>query len=89
MDKSDYQFVDMGIVDSCCGSGGTFGFTQPEISLAIGSKLMARIQDTNAGIVATSCPGCMLQIEGLAKRRGASLQVRHIATIAAQIIKNT
>lgn len=46
----------------CCGSAGIYNITQPEQSQKLRDRKMENIAATNAPIVATSNPGCHLQI---------------------------
>ena len=46
----------------CCGSAGIYNITQPEQSRKLRDRKMENIAVTNAPIVATSNPGCHLQI---------------------------
>lgn len=54
--------------DHCCGGGGLFGVTHREISLRILDRKMAAFDQTEADVLCTSCPSCMLQL-GLGLRR--------------------
>ncbi len=49
----------------CCGLGGVFGATSPAISRELGRERLAAYQATGAGVVATSCSGCLLQLQRL------------------------
>lgn len=49
----------------CCGLGGVFGVTSPHISRELGRERLAVYQATGAGVVATSCSGCLLQLQRL------------------------
>lgn len=51
----------------CCGLGGVFGATSPHISRELGRERLAAYQATGAGVVATSCSGCLLQLTRLAQ----------------------
>ena len=46
----------------CCGSAGIYNITQPEQSRKLRDRKMENIAATNAPIIATSNPGCHLQI---------------------------
>jgi glycolate oxidase iron-sulfur subunit len=49
----------------CCGLGGVFGVTSPQISRELGRERLSVYQATGAGVVATSCSGCLLQLQRL------------------------
>ncbi|MEQ1748296.1 MAG: (Fe-S)-binding protein [Prosthecobacter sp.] len=46
----------------CCGSAGIYNITQPEQSAKLLKRKVAHIEGTHAPIVATSNPGCHLQL---------------------------
>jgi glycolate oxidase iron-sulfur subunit len=47
----------------CCGSAGIYNITQPEQSRKLLDRKVKNIQLTGAGIVATSNPGCHMQLK--------------------------
>jgi glycolate oxidase iron-sulfur subunit len=52
----------------CCGSAGIYNITQPEQSGKLLDRKVAHIQSTGCSSVATSNPGCHMQIaRGLAR----------------------
>lgn len=50
----------------CCGLGGVFGVTSPQISRELGRARLAAYEATGAGVLATSCSGCLVQLTRLA-----------------------
>lgn len=75
------EFVEMENADGCCGLGGTFGIKHRETSLSIQEKKMRSIQKTGARIVATACPGCMIQLMDGMRRHDMPVQVVHVAQL--------
>lgn len=73
--------VEMAEPARCCGGGGSFSMTHPHISIEIGRWKIRDIMSTQAQVVVTSCPGCVLQIQEVAQREGANLRVLHIAEV--------
>ncbi len=65
----------------CCGGGGSFSLSNPEISVEIGRWKVQDILSTEAQAVVTSCPGCILQIQEVAQREGAAFQVLHLVEL--------
>ena len=54
----------------CCGSAGVYNLTQPETAMALQKRKVGHIFSTQVRVVATSNPGCHLQISiGLARRQ--------------------
>ncbi|MCG0278802.1 MAG: (Fe-S)-binding protein [Thermanaeromonas sp.] len=69
---------------SCCGFGGTFALSYPNLSREIGSVKAKLLLDTGAETVITSCPGCMLQLADILFRRNSSVKVKHLAELLAE-----
>ena len=61
----------------CCGSAGIYNITQPELSQEILERKMAHIAATDADIVATGNPGCLLQIQLGIQKQGLSMKAMH------------
>lgn len=79
------EFVEMADADACCGGGGSFQLQHPEISSGITSKKIRSIKNTAAGIVASGCSGCRLQIRGNLKDE--AIQVMHPVELLARALK--
>ena len=65
----------------CCGSAGIFNLVQPEMAAELGRRKAASIADAKPDIVATTNPGCMLQITAAARAAGAHLPIVHVVEI--------
>jgi glycolate oxidase iron-sulfur subunit len=64
----------------CCGSAGIYNITQPEQSAKLLKRKVANIESTQALVVATSNPGCHLQLlNGLQGRVGVTQPVTLLA----------
>jgi len=55
------KFVDMPEKDMCCGAGLGYNISHQELSNKILSRKMKNIRTSGAGVVATGCPGCIMQ----------------------------
>ena len=64
-------------VEECCGGAGIYGITQPELGGRIGSHKVEAVLETDARVVATGNPGCMMQIGGELRMRGMEVDVVH------------
>jgi L-lactate dehydrogenase complex protein LldE len=69
--------------DICCGFGGAFCVKYPAISQAMVDDKIDDIEASGAETVLAGDLGCLMQIAGRLKRRGSTVQVRHIAEILA------
>lgn len=75
------NYVEMEGADKCCGLGGSFGLTHRDVSLAILDTKMESIKKTEAEVVVTSCPGCLIQLMDGVRRHRISIDVRHISQL--------
>jgi len=71
-------YVEMDDADRCCGSGGTYGLTHRNTSLKILDKKTNHILDSGADVVATACPGCMIQLKDGMLRNGSDIKIFHV-----------
>ena len=75
--------VDLAKADKCCGFGGTFSVKYPEISAAIAEEKVDNIMASGADTVTGCDISCLMNIDGILKRRNASIKALHIAQILA------
>jgi len=54
----------------CCGSAGIFNLLQPDTANQLGDRKVENLLTTNADAVASSNPGCLLQLMHGLRRRG-------------------
>jgi len=78
-----YKLVEMKYPDRCCGQGGSYSLKYPGISDAIMDRKLKDIIDTQADMVVTACPGCLMQIQGGLEKQGSKVVVKHIAQMLA------
>jgi L-lactate dehydrogenase complex protein LldE len=67
----------------CCGFGGTFCIKYPAISDKMVSDKAADIEATGAGTLLAGDLGCLLNMAGKLTRRGAAVEIRHVAEVLA------
>lgn len=82
-----YEFVQAEEERVCCGFGGTFSAKFPVLSKELLDNKMANIEATGATVVATECPGCVMQIRGGLTRKGSPVKVMHTAELLAKARK--
>jgi L-lactate dehydrogenase complex protein LldE len=69
----------------CCGFGGTFCIKYDEISLDIVERKIDDVIKTGADTLLAGDLGCLLNMAGALKRRGSSIEVRHVAEVLADM----
>ncbi|MES9976263.1 MAG: (Fe-S)-binding protein, partial [Candidatus Thiodiazotropha sp.] len=61
----------------CCGAAGSYIFTQPSLSIALGEAKIENLQACQADILITSNTGCAMQLRQLIADAGLQIQVMH------------
>ena len=82
-----YVLKEMPESDWCCGCGGSFNLQHYETSVAIGKRKRDNIAKSQARVVATGCPACMLQITDMLSQAGMRVQVKHAVELYADALK--
>ncbi|MFN3477570.1 MAG: heterodisulfide reductase-related iron-sulfur binding cluster, partial [Candidatus Methylomirabilales bacterium] len=78
------EFVEMREADRCCGAAGIYSLLQPVLSQKILDFKMRCLAETQANLVVTANPGCLLQLRyGIAKA-GLKMEVLHVAELLDQ-----
>jgi L-lactate dehydrogenase complex protein LldF len=81
------EVVEMFESDMCCGMGGSYSVKLPELSAPMLARKLDSIKKTGAPLVATDCPGCLMQIRGGLDKDGEPIEVRHTAELLAEAIR--
>ncbi len=69
--------------DVCCGFGGEFSVSYPEISAAMVGDKVSAVAATGAQYLVLSEPGCILNIRGYIERNNIPIEVIHLAQLLA------
>jgi glycolate oxidase iron-sulfur subunit len=77
------EFVEMPNADRCCGMAGAFSLYYYDLSKKIADKKVEAIKSTGADIVASSCPGCEIQLIDSLLRNKVPVKVMHIMELLA------
>jgi glycolate oxidase iron-sulfur subunit len=70
-------FVPLEDSDQCCGSAGIYNLIEPAVSDAVLAPKLRHIAATDATLVVTGNPGCLMQIGAGLHRAGQSARVVH------------
>ena len=79
------HFVALPHNDECCGFGGTFAVKNADVSTAMGNDKVANIAATNADVCVAGDNSCLMQIDGLLRRRDSPIRCMHLAEILASV----
>jgi Fe-S oxidoreductase len=67
---------------TCCGGGGGFEVIFPEVSHILAVNRVKELLETEASIIVTSCPGCLIQLrEGVKELQEEEVQVMDMAQL--------
>jgi glycolate oxidase iron-sulfur subunit len=72
------EYAEMVRADWCCGMAGSFSMHYYDLSKKIANKKIETIKGTKADIVATGCPGCMIQLIDNTIRHQVPVKVMHL-----------
>jgi glycolate oxidase iron-sulfur subunit len=71
---------------TCCGLGGTYSVYHYETSKKIGARKATNIAESGAELVATDCPGCIMQLQDNINHANAKQQPLHILELLAEAL---
>jgi glycolate oxidase iron-sulfur subunit len=80
------DFVEMENASACCGLGGVFSVHHVNTSKAIGAKKIAGLARSGAQVVATACPGCIIQLQDSIDHAGIHIRAVHILELVAEAL---
>ncbi|MBW7956781.1 MAG: (Fe-S)-binding protein [Deltaproteobacteria bacterium] len=65
----------------CCGLGGGLMYANYELSMEIAAKKAENIKKSGADVVATACPGCIVQLKDGLHRAGIQTEAKHVVEL--------
>ena len=84
---SGLTYVEMPEADRCCGAAGSYNIMHYEQSMKVLDRKMDNLKKTEAQILATECPGCLIQLSYGVKRAGLGVRVAHISQLLQEVYK--
>jgi glycolate oxidase iron-sulfur subunit len=72
---------EMQLSDLCCGSAGIYNVVHTGMAMSLLKQKMEQVNTTEAGVIAASNPGCMLQLRAGVKKFGRGQRVAHVVEI--------
>lgn len=79
--NKNIAFKEMAFPCSCCGLGGGLSLTNYDLSIEITERKIESIRASGADIVATACPGCMVQLRDGLHKYGVNARVAHVVEL--------
>jgi len=81
------DFIEMEGAASCCGLGGTFSVSHYEDSKAIGARKVPGLRESGAELIASACPGCIMQLQDIINHAGLKVRAVHLLQLVAEALK--
>lgn len=78
------DFVEMPGSEICCGAGGTYMITEPQMSERVLGAKIDNIGETRAEVVATANPGCFIQLQNGIRKRGLDIDVKYVTDLLSE-----
>ena len=75
------QYTELPEADWCCGGAGSYNIAHYDISMKILQRKMENVQKTDAQILATACPSCLIQLSYGARKHNMSVSVKHVTEL--------
>ena len=75
------ELVEMRLADNCCGSAGVYNVTETQTSLDLLAEKMECARATDAEIIVTANPGCLLQMRAGAEIHRTGQEVLHVVEL--------
>ena len=80
------DYVEMTDAATCCGLGGTYSVYHYEHAKKIGARKAENINASGATVVATDCPGCIMQLQDNINHAGGDQKPVHILELLADAL---
>jgi len=78
----------IGESEQCCGFGGTFSVSFPNISSSMGDLKLDHIRAVQPDLLVSGDMSCMMHLGGLAQKEGQPIKTRHFVQILRDALKN-
>jgi len=80
------ELVKMNKANACCGLGGTFSVHHYQTSRQLGAIKANAIKESGADLVATACPGCIMQLQDSLDQAGLPQRACHILELVGEAL---
>ncbi|MFP4165928.1 MAG: (Fe-S)-binding protein [Opitutales bacterium] len=74
--------------EQCCGFGGAFSVSFPNISTRMGELKIEKITECEPDLVVAADMGCMMHFGGMMDKRGIRVKRLHLAQLLRDALKN-
>ena len=81
------EFREMRDAAVCCGSAGSYCLTHYDTAIKINNHKIKNIHDTNADLVATACPTCVMHIQDNLQQHDFDEKVHFVVELLADSLR--
>jgi L-lactate dehydrogenase complex protein LldE len=81
------KLVEFGEAEQCCGFGGTFSVSFPNISTAMGALKLEHVRAAQPDVLVSPDMSCMMHIAGMAANEGKPIKALHLAQVLRDALK--
>ncbi|HEY1793495.1 MAG TPA: (Fe-S)-binding protein [Opitutaceae bacterium] len=75
------RLVEFGEGEQCCGFGGTFAVSFPNISAGMGELKLSHVRAARPDVLVSGDMSCLMHLSGLAARDGAPIRSMHLSQV--------
>ncbi len=80
------NLVKMNKANACCGLGGTFSVHHYQTSRQLGAIKATAVKESGADLVATACPGCIMQLQDSLDQAGLPQRACHVLELVGEAL---
>jgi glycolate oxidase iron-sulfur subunit len=81
------EYREMPEADWCCGGAGSYALSHYDLSQKVLDRKMENLKKTDADLLVTSCPACMIQLSYGVRRHELKTRVCHISQVVAGVVR--
>jgi glycolate oxidase iron-sulfur subunit len=82
------QLIELPECSTCCGSAGVYNLLEPEIGRALGERKASHVATSNAELLISGNPGCLLQIAKELRKRQLLIPTFHYIEVLDRSLRN-
>lgn len=82
------RLIPFGEGEQCCGFGGTFSVSFPNVSTGMGTLKLEHIRAAQPDVLVSGDMSCMMHLGGLAEKQGKPVKTQHLAQVLRDSLKN-
>ena len=75
------EFAELPEADWCCGGAGSYALSHYDLAVQVLDRKMENLKKTDADVLVTTCPACILQLSFGVRRHGMKVSVKHLTEL--------